>query len=106
MPQDSPTAGRYLRIATAIVLALAACLVCPAVAWADSLQASLALSSQICATGDLQHLAPHLVAFVALMVLVAITLRGEIQLCLEYFPLDYPFRRIRRSSQNRRRSRR
>ena len=106
MPQDSPTTGGYLRLAVAVICAIAACLLCPAVAWADSLHASLALSSQICATGELQDLAPHLVALVALMVLVAIAARGEIQLCLEYFPIDYPFRAFSRHSRNRRRSRR
>ena len=102
MPQETQTTSHLRHIVAAALCAIGAWLAFPAVAWGESAFSPLAISSQICATGNLQQLAPHLAALVATLVLVAITLRGDISLCLEYFPITEAFTRTWPPSRHRR----
>jgi hypothetical protein len=94
MHDRNPTLSRPRRFAAVALAAVAAWLVCPAAACGGAAYSPLALTTHVCATSELQQMAPHLAALVAIAVLLAIKIRGDIPLCLEYFPIADVFREM------------
>ncbi len=102
MSIDAQPPRRLRHLLFAALGAFAAWLACPATAFGSAAFSSLTLSTQICATSELQQLAPHLAALVALLVLVAISLRGDVEVCIEYFPIRQALRKTFRLAHQRR----